>query len=145
MYCNTLEKELLSIVETFKEFRSLLLGSQITVFTDHKNLTHQLTKYQTQQVLQCRLYIEEYQPEFRYIKVTKNALSNALSRIPQDSSLVGENDSSTINTVENDQTEILQIQLFNTYAATESFLFNTQFDEQNRYPLSGLTIHEYQA
>jgi len=33
----TTERELLAIVETLKEFKSVSLGQQIAVFSDHKN------------------------------------------------------------------------------------------------------------
>ena len=56
----TTEKELLYIVETLKEFRNILLGHQITVYTDHKNLTYK--KFNTERVMRWRLIIKEFGP-----------------------------------------------------------------------------------
>ena len=73
----TTEKELLSIVETIKEFRNILLGHHITVYTDHKNLTYQM--FNTESVMRWRLILEEFGPELKYIKVENNVVANALS------------------------------------------------------------------
>jgi len=73
----TTERELLSIVETLKEFRNILLGQQIVVFTDHKNLT--CKNFNTERVMRWRLILEEYGPELRYIKGEKNVVADALS------------------------------------------------------------------
>ena len=81
--CNytTIEKELLSIVKTFKEFHTILLGSMIRVHTDHKNLTHRLTDFTTQCVLRWRLLLEEFNLMFLYKAEPDNVLVNALSRV----------------------------------------------------------------
>ena len=72
----TTERELLSIVETLKEFRNILLGQQIVVFTDHKNLT--CKNFNTERVMRWRLILEEYGPELRYIKGKHNVVADAL-------------------------------------------------------------------
>ena len=82
--CNymTIEKELLSIIETFKEFHTILLGSRIRVHMDHKNLTHWLTDFTTQRVLCWRLLLEEFNLTFLYKAGRDNVLADALSQVP---------------------------------------------------------------
>ena len=79
----TIEKELLSVVETFREFRDLLLGARITVYTDHQNLTHHFTQHHTQRVMRWRLLLEEFSPRFVYKKGETNVVADALSRLPR--------------------------------------------------------------
>ena len=68
----TTEKELLSAVATLKEFRNILLGHQITVYTDHKNLTYKF--FNTERVMRCRLILKAFGPELKYTKVENDVL-----------------------------------------------------------------------
>jgi len=71
----TTKRELLSIVETLREFRSILLGYEI----DHKNLTFE--NFTSDRVHRWRMYVEEFGPAIHYIKGKANIVADALSRM----------------------------------------------------------------
>jgi hypothetical protein len=73
----TTERELLAIVETLKEFRNILLGHRIDVYTDHQNLTYK--QFNTNRVMRWRLLIEEYGPNIIYVQGKHNIVADALS------------------------------------------------------------------
>ena len=76
------EQELLSIVETLKEFRNILLGQKLIVHTDHKNiLYHNLSN---DRIARWRTILEEYGPEYKHIAGKDNVVADALSRLEAD-------------------------------------------------------------
>ena len=68
------------MLETIKEFCTILLGHNLTVYTDHKNLT--VEKFTTERVLRWRLMLEEYGSKIKYIKGPDNDAKYALIRHP---------------------------------------------------------------
>ena len=91
----TIERELLAIVETLKEFRNIFLGQQIIVYTDHKNLTYKV--FNTERVISWRLIVGEYGPQLRYLQGHKNIVADALSRLHLTPKLVLESDLSILH------------------------------------------------
>ena len=75
------EIELLAIIETLKEFRGMLWGQRIKVYTDHKNLTTKALELSSNRVYRWRLILEEYGPDIVYIKGAENTVADAISRL----------------------------------------------------------------
>ena len=73
-----MELELLSIVETLKEYKNILFGHEITIYTDHKNLVHETVLMSSERVMRWRLLLEEYGPTFIHIKGEKNIVADSL-------------------------------------------------------------------
>ena len=75
----TIDKEMLCIVEVLKEYRPILWGAKINIYTDHINLTRQTIS--SNRIMTWRMLCEEFSPVFHYIKGPDNIIADALSRL----------------------------------------------------------------
>ncbi len=90
--CNyaTIDKELLCVVATLREFQSMLLGAELHIYTDHKNILN--VGDSSEQRLCWISYVNEYGPTIHYIEGPRNVIAETFSRLfPKDmpSTLVG--------------------------------------------------------
>ena len=72
------EIELLAIVERLQEFKGMLWGKDIKVFTDHKNLTRDALGLTSDRVYLWQLLLEEYSPKIIYIKGIHNTVADKI-------------------------------------------------------------------
>ncbi len=76
----TMEKELLSIVETAEQHRNILLGFECRFYSDHKNLSFE--NFASERVRRWRLLLEEYNYTFSYFPGKDNVIADMISRYP---------------------------------------------------------------
>ena len=105
------ELELLSIVECLKEFKGMLWGQQLKVFTDHKNLVRDALGLTCDRVYRWRLLLEEYGPEIVYIKGVDNIVADAISHLEYDPDI-------NIKTVDLHRSCYALVKVFNHYCGT---------------------------
>jgi hypothetical protein len=77
------DRELLSAIETCKEYKNILLGYPIIFFADHKNNIFNGLRA-SDRVLHWLLLLEEYGVTFEYLPGKKNVVADALSRLDID-------------------------------------------------------------
>jgi hypothetical protein len=78
-----MECELLSTIETSKEYKNILLGYPIIVYKEHTNSTFNGLKVSNCVLCWC-LFLEEYLLQFDYLLGKKNAIVDVVSRIDID-------------------------------------------------------------
>ena len=76
---SVIKQELLAIVETLKEFKGMLWGQTILVYTNHKNLMQDALGLTSDRVYRWRLLLEEYGPTTVYIKGIHNTVADTIS------------------------------------------------------------------
>ena len=85
----TIDKELLCVIATLREFRSMLLGAELHL----------------QRQLRWISYVDEYGPELHYIEGPRNVIADTFSRLSRNdesSPLVGKKAANVISNYESD-------------------------------------------
>ncbi|XP_054792441.1 LOW QUALITY PROTEIN: uncharacterized protein LOC129298065, partial [Prosopis cineraria] len=84
----TTEKELLAVVFAFTKFRSYLVGTKVTVYTDHSALKYLFSKKESKaRLIRWVLLLQEFDLEIIDRKGTENQVADHLSRLSTDAQL----------------------------------------------------------
>jgi hypothetical protein len=81
------EIELLAIMKTLKEFKGMLWGQDIKVYTDHKIFTRDALGLTSDRVYRWQLLLEEYAPKIIHIKGIHNTVADAILQLEYDPKL----------------------------------------------------------
>jgi hypothetical protein len=116
----TIDKELLCVVATLNEFQSMLLGAELHIYTDHKNI---LNVGDSSERRLCWIsYVDKYGPNIHYIEGPRNVIVDTFSRLlPKDvpSTLVGKK---ATRVVSNSELESLYLSLIDNEEILQCFL-----------------------
>jgi hypothetical protein len=79
MYYATIDKELLCVITTLRELRSMLLGAELHIHTDHQNILR--VGDSSERRLRWISYVDEYSPTLHYVEGPHNVIADTFSRL----------------------------------------------------------------
>jgi len=74
-----IDKELLCVVATLREFHSMLFGADLHIHTYHRNLLN--VGDSSERRLRWISYVDEYGPTLHYVEGPLNVIADTLSRL----------------------------------------------------------------
>jgi hypothetical protein len=98
----TIDKELLCVIVTLREFRSMLLGAEIHIHTDHKNILN--VGDSSERRLGWISSVDEYSPTLHYVEGPRNVIADTFSRLSRQddtSALVGKKATTKVSELAN--------------------------------------------
>jgi hypothetical protein len=75
----TIDKELLFVIATLREFRSMLLGAELHIHTDHRNIFN--VGDSSERRLRWISYVNECSPTLHYVEGPCNVIADTFSRL----------------------------------------------------------------
>lgn len=85
LHYTTTEKELLGIVFALQKFRTIILGQEIVIRTDHQALTFlKRCRLLNNRLTRWVLFIEQFDYTIEHVKGSENVVADVLSRFPYD-------------------------------------------------------------
>jgi hypothetical protein len=73
------KREMLSILETLRAYRNILLGHEIIIYTDHQNVVNGQARHESLGMQRWVWLIEEFGPKFQCLPGPENVVADALS------------------------------------------------------------------
>jgi hypothetical protein len=101
------EREMLSLIETLNQFRTMLLGYRIKIYTDLQNLIRLTIVSKAPRIQRWLWTIEEFSPCLEYIKGPHHVVADALSRLDTEVSSTTKSSQKIAEEFENTDEKIL--------------------------------------